>query len=925
MPKSSILAKTINYLDWVNSLVANNIAKPQELMHAENWRSPKIGTIETREWIQKVWTASGGGEFVATWNYWLFYFDNEGSDNSGMYRISAVNVSPSVANIYYLNNEWEWIIVPSNWSGIKISAWNQFDYTIADWNLYLVNYIDDNRSISDVDWVSVSTSQDMTGNLFRSPKAAKINYYKNRLYVANYISNDWLVKYPTTILRSSTPLGIVSLVEGDPDTPFTTIPVTDTTYIYSNKWAELKTWLDYSEWTSVFVSDTGIELYATSDHDYWDGTGWQSIWYIYKSTDRGTTWTKITSIAWTHLWWWICGATDISILFAWERNWYIYKSTDHGATWTQITSLGSKNWISVSSNNYWIVIAADWVNRWLLYVSHDYGVNWVNSQASISGRSWVKVAVSKNQPYACAFADSDYVYTTNNAWDVSPTWTSQTWSWQKSWRSWAISSDWSVMYWLVYNDFIYKSTDHGVTWNTLVSPKKEWKYIVCNQDWSIVYCSNTANWFIDYSVDSWLTWFSDKVEENNKPINAIWINGDWEFIYSASEAWYIYYRNTRQSEKLEIYRWYNKVATVSVVWCSSDSISVLQPTFEAWYSSIQSSDELWVYWTYSWKKQFRWAANPASSGISVKEYDTFKLTSDDGSGITMLTNIWNVMMIANKSSIATWNDYTMTNFDTEIWCVSDKWYTKALGSLYFIHYTGIYATTGGMPQLISSKVEQYIQGATKNWLDNACAGRKGKSILFWIGDVNLYKDDGALKKLLKDVVLEYSITQENWFVHTGIKATEFSRYVDNNDPDRLLFTSTETNNPVCAIFEWNNDLGREIPFRCDLSPILLPSSMENIAYPQKIFIETQRGTSSNCFISLDWWEYYQLPGEIKKWLSNLPVVWKSNFQNSGEDTFPRCRRIWISIRGNSKQKITLSMIGIKYSESPEEPQYKENE
>jgi hypothetical protein len=45
----------------------------------------------------------------------------------------------------------------------------------------------------------------------------------------------------------------------------------------------------------------------------------------------------------------------------------------------------------------------------------------------------------------------------------------------------------------------------------------------------------------------------------------------------------------------------------------------------------------------------------------------------------------------------------------------------------------------------------------------------------------------------------------------------------------------------------------------DLNNLLLPSALENIAYPSDIILETERGNSAHCFISLDGSDYYEVP------------------------------------------------------------------
>jgi len=82
----NISAKIIQYFDGLNSLVASNIAKKEELMHAENARATMIGTIEKREGMEVIGTAAAGATFTTTANKGLFYFNN--TFNKGLYRVS---------------------------------------------------------------------------------------------------------------------------------------------------------------------------------------------------------------------------------------------------------------------------------------------------------------------------------------------------------------------------------------------------------------------------------------------------------------------------------------------------------------------------------------------------------------------------------------------------------------------------------------------------------------------------------------------------------------------------------------------------------------------------------------------------------------------------------------------------------------------
>jgi len=364
------------------------------------------------------------------------------------------------------------------------------------------------------------------------------------------------------------------------------------------------------------------------------------------------------------------------------------------------------------------------------------------------------------------------------------------------------------------------------------------------------------------------------------------------------------------SDSLDVYRGATKIQTITVTNKTEDTLTVTATT-----SAINSADEIWVAGTYSGPKVFRWADNP-SSGVNVKQYDTFKLTGNENDALTMMTNIGNVMVIANKNNMGIWNDSSLENYDLGIGCVSKKAYVKHMGVLFFLHYTGIYASTGGAPKLMSAKVERYLSGATKAGLEAGAMGKKGYSIFAAIGDVTLYKLDGSTENTLTDVVLEYNVRQENWYVHIGLDITEFTTYKGSTDVDRLIFVGS-TGHAYELFYGTKDNNLTEIPWRIDTKNITLASRFENLCYPKKIIIEAERGTGIKAFISLDNKDWYEIQGEAMKGLTVFKVTPRS------ADEEARCRKIRISLREYSDRLCSISRIAIVYTESIEEESYHE--
>ena len=356
----------------------------------------------------------------------------------------------------------------------------------------------------------------------------------------------------------------------------------------------------------------------------------------------------------------------------------------------------------------------------------------------------------------------------------------------------------------------------------------------------------------------------------------------------------------------EVYRGPVKVCDleVTVVSASEITANITNMTLP----SILAADEIWVSGTFTGAKVFRWPTNPTSSGKDVKQYDTFKLSGPDNDPLTMLVNIGNILMVANKSSMSSWNDYNLESFDLNIGCSSKNGYVKLLGSLYFLDYTGVYSTSGSLPKLISNKVERYISGATKAGKESCAAGKKGRSVFFTLGNVTLYFPDGSLEKVLSDVCLEYNITQENWFVHTNVKASQFATFIEAINSDRLEFTDKAGTFAVKEFLSGETDDGTEIFMRVDLPKITLNPLWDRVNTPIGIIIDSERGTSMKAYVSFEEGnpEFYELEGKINKGLSILKI----NNKDDSRGTPAPVRLISVSLRDGSKQLCRINRMAI---------------
>jgi len=352
----------------------------------------------------------------------------------------------------------------------------------------------------------------------------------------------------------------------------------------------------------------------------------------------------------------------------------------------------------------------------------------------------------------------------------------------------------------------------------------------------------------------------------------------------------------------DVYRGNTLITTITVTTVNEDSVVA------TWSGTpnLLASDELWIAGTFTGSKVFRWINNPSTTGRDVKQYDTFKLSGGENDAITVLTNIGNVMFAANKNAMISWNDYTLENFDLDVGCVSKKGYVKMLGTMYFLHYTGIYATTGGVPKLISNKIEKYITGATKLGKESSAAGKKGRNIFFTLGDVTLYHPDGSVDKILKDVCAEFNMIQENWFIHTNVKASEFATFVESTDSGRLEFTDTTGNKAVKEFLVGETDDGDPIHFRVDTHKITTqPTNFEYSSKLIALLTEVERGSAMQLFVNLENnEEYYPVEGKITKGLSVVKMSDKDSYRGRP----PYCRLVSLSIRDSSPQICKLNRM-----------------
>lgn len=944
--------RRIDFSHWegVNAIVDKNLAKRTEFLHVENGRSKIVGTIEKREGQVVLGTGPSGEDFLARENYDLAFVSTGNMPIDGLYRLTApgapngeisdslsmieesfvlllssleemraldlltltesitlliptlfISVSDDISvgdsvwniangilfvsvfdtlttdepdfnfirdrsafyldntddvdvNIYRLDEDSKWMIEQDP-DAHNIAA-ADFSHTIADGKLFLVNGRAYNRYISK-DGETVVTSQPGDpdagrGHLHNSPRAKLINLFKDRLYLANY---DYAgVHYGNTVLQSSPPVGILALVNDD---------VTNPTDIDTESAESF-----YIDGVSTDISNSSIAAYYKLDGDAtdskWDAdlTNNNETPFVGGRINQGADLGTMNHTR---------GAHDSTI------GRYFVGTNDLGIDGDQITLSA---WFKMN------VRPAAGEDHTLVVQSND----------GTHVRYVLKVSASVFSPY-------DLSVTITRFKSASGSGVGATFDYDNEWHHAVGVYDTDGTDNLkIYIDGVYR----GTTTTTGSGAAAVYDGVSIGAS---VSSAGTPSDFAALVVDEVGIWNTDL---SLADIQTLYNSGA-ALSYGFPSQWKIpvtdtsYFYTETYSNEYEVWRVNTKIADIVVSSIDDLYIYLSSVTWADGEYGFESQDQIYPAGTVFGEKRYLWPNNPTLLGQDVKQYGTFKLSGSDESDITLLDNIGNVMVIANRSNLATWNGSALNNFDIGVGCPSSRGHIKAYGALYFIHYTGVYATSGTLPTIISSPVQSYIDGATKEGIENAVVGKKGRSIFFCIGDVTLYRPDGSVKRTLRDTCLEYNILQQTWYVHTNVKATAFETAILSASADVLTLTDGDSKD-VKTFLDGNTDDGEEIIFRVDSQPFPIAANMEDLSNPELVIVESERGSSMQAFIALDGGEFFQIEGKIEKGVSKLRIHDKDVDRGSP----PVGHYMAVSFRDSSKQICKLARVAVTF-------------
>lgn len=254
-------------------------------------------------------------------------------------------------------------------------------------------------------------------------------------------------------------------------------------------------WVEHREvgvrpWVSAAVSNDGSMIAALADSGY-----------LYTSTDRGLTWvehTEVPEISFGLPFWddvAVSGDGTTIVLVGWGVG---FVSLDGGLSWSSTGYSGSSAALSLDGSGIWIV------SNYRVYMSLDSGASWETASFPAAGMnipSPSDIDASADGTKLLVGGNYDYIWTST---DSGVTWLQRT-SEKFRYVSVAISGDGTTLGFISGSGFVQRSIDDGETWSELVSSgKRSWTDLSISSDGMIWVASAYDGLHI--SSDSGTTW-----------------------------------------------------------------------------------------------------------------------------------------------------------------------------------------------------------------------------------------------------------------------------------------------------------------------------------------------------------------------------------------------------------------------------------
>jgi hypothetical protein len=263
------------------------------------------------------------------------------------------------------------------------------------------------------------------------------------------------------------------------------------------------------------------------------GGAWASTTHLYKSTDKGATWTGIpatlTNASHGGTWSAIGVSGDGNVIVAGEAGTTnIILSNNGGTSWTQKTGFGGDstwkgNDFALSNDGsiiYATFLKGD-ITTGKLYKSTDSGATW-SELTSAGTHAWAEVACSSNGSYVTVTAYGSLAYRSS---DGGSTWTQITDAATNVYGV-AVSSDGSIQY-ISANDSVIRSTNFGATWTQETGTDTPYNdYIAATADGSASLWINYDTYYLEgfQQISTHLVEQDDTISSTAVLINGVTAN-----------------------------------------------------------------------------------------------------------------------------------------------------------------------------------------------------------------------------------------------------------------------------------------------------------------------------------------------------------------------------------------------------------------
>lgn len=244
------------------------------------------------------------------------------------------------------------------------------------------------------------------------------------------------------------------------------------------------------------------------------------------------------------------------------------------------------------------------------------------------------------------------------SYDGGLNWTECENTYNSGWLDINGSSDGSILFAAAYDDYIYKSSNSGVTWYPLsITGKKRWGKIVCSNDGTIIAVTIMRSNKILVSTNGGIFWTFKTVGSINSSIKGISMSSDGSIIVAIGPTGIVYRSTNYGSSWTEVFSRLQQYAFDENFGYESE---ILAGSSDC--SKLISSSKGYVY--VSSNSGASWAKKNVNQPFN-RHWINF-LVSDNGNNILAI-NSGDTSLYRSANSGESWTTYT---FPSNVWTIS---------------------------------------------------------------------------------------------------------------------------------------------------------------------------------------------------------------------------------------------------------------